>query len=44
LKRLGIPDAFANKYGSQDDLMEIYGLQPPQIARSVRDGLRRRAA
>ena len=32
LKRLGIPDAFAVKYGSQDDLMQLYGLQPPQIA------------
>jgi transketolase len=40
IKRLGIPDAFAVKYGSQDDLMEFYGLQPPQIAESVRDGLR----
>ena len=40
LKRLGIADAFAKKYGSQDDLMAVYGLQPPQIAQSVRDGLR----
>ena len=31
-------------YGSQDDLMEIYGLQPPQIAQAVRDGLCLRAA
>jgi len=44
LKRLGIPDAFAKKYGSQDDLMEIYGIQPPQIAQAVRDGLRIRAS
>ncbi len=44
VKRLGIPDAFAHKYGSQDQLMEIYGLQPPAIAQAVRDGLRRRAA
>jgi transketolase len=44
VKRLGIPDAFAHKYGSQDQLMEIYGLQPPEIAQSVRDGLCRRAA
>ncbi len=41
LKRLGIPDAFAKNYGSQDDLMELYGIQPPQIAQAVRDGLRR---
>jgi transketolase len=40
IKRLGIPDAFAVKYGSQDDLMELYGLQPPQIAQTVRDTLR----
>ena len=39
IKRLGIPDAFAHHYGSQDDLMEVYGLQPAQIARAVRDGL-----
>jgi transketolase len=44
VKRLGIPDAFAHKYGSQDQLMEIYGLQPPGIAQAVRDGLGRRAA
>lgn len=44
VKRLGIPDAFAEKYGSQDDLMEIYGLQPPQIAQAVRDRLRSFAA
>ena len=41
LKRLGIPDAFAKNYGSQDDLMQIYGLQPPQIAATVRESLRR---
>jgi transketolase len=44
LKRLGIPDAFAKHYGSQDDLMQLYGLQPPEIAAAVRDGLRLRAA
>jgi transketolase len=42
LRRLGIPDAFAENYGSQDQLMEIYGVQPPGIMRAVRDGLRRR--
>jgi transketolase len=40
LRRLGIPDAFATHYGSQDDLMETYGLQPRQIAHTVRDELR----
>jgi transketolase len=44
VKRLGIPDDFAHKYGNQDQLMELYGLQPQGIAASVREGLRRRAA
>jgi len=44
VKRLGIPDVFAHKYGSQDQLMELYGLQPPEIAQTVRDGLQRRRA
>jgi transketolase C-terminal domain/subunit len=44
VKRLGIPDDFTHKYGSQDQLMELYGLQPPGIAQAVRDGLRRVAA
>jgi transketolase len=39
IRRLGIPDAFAVKYGSQDQLMEFYGLQPPQIAAAVRAAL-----
>jgi len=43
VKRLGIPDAFAKNYGSQDQLMELYGLQPPGIAAVVRNGLRHRA-
>jgi len=44
IKRLGIPDVFAEKYGSQDQLMEIYGLQPPSIVQTVRDELQRRRA
>jgi hypothetical protein len=36
IRKLGIPDAFAEHYGSQDDLMELYGLQSPQIADVVR--------
>ena len=36
IKRIGIPDAFAKHYGSQDDLMEAYGLQPTQIVDAVR--------
>src|SRR5262249_37063819 len=30
--RLGLEDAFPHKYGTQNDLWELYGLTPPQIA------------
>ncbi len=33
--RLGLPDAFPHKYGLQEDLFEIYGLMPEQIAATV---------
>ena len=36
VKRLGLPDAFAPHYGSQDDLLATYGLLPAGIAGSVR--------
>jgi transketolase len=36
LVRLGIPDSFATQYGSQESLLELYELQPPQIAARVR--------
>lgn len=39
VKRLGIPDVFAAHYGSQDDLLQTYGLQPQQIAETVRNTL-----
>ena len=39
-RRLGIPDAFSEEYGSQDSLMQTYGLQPPQIADSIREAVR----
>lgn len=44
IRRLGIPDRFPNKYGSQDELLEYYGLQPPQIATTVLETLGRVAA
>lgn len=44
IKRLGIPDDFAHNYGSQDDLMEIYGLQPKQIVEAVRTAVQGLAA
>ena len=44
LVTLGIPDVFPEKYGSQDDLLELYGLQPHQIAGAVTKTLGRNAA
>jgi len=32
LLRMGIPDRFPDKYGSQDDLLKTFGLLPEQIA------------
>jgi len=40
LVRLGIPDVFPHQYGSQDSMMEAFGLQPPQIAASIKSALR----
>ena len=36
VRRLGIPDVFPAAYGSQDSLMKTFGLQPNQIAQTVR--------
>jgi transketolase len=36
MRRIGIPDVFAKDYGSQDWLMEMFGMQAPQIAECVR--------
>ena len=35
IMRIGLPDAFPHKYGLQEDLFEIYGLMPTQIAATV---------
>lgn len=40
VRRLGIPDRFVDSYGVQDDLLERFGLQPPQIADAVRELVR----
>jgi transketolase len=37
LLRIGIPDRFPTEYGSQDSMMESFGLQPPAIAASVKN-------
>lgn len=37
--RLGLPDEFPHHYGSQQDLLGIYGLTPDHIAAAVRKSL-----
>jgi transketolase len=39
IRRLALPDAFPHKYGVQNDLLEIYGLMPDQIAATVSNAL-----
>jgi transketolase len=39
--RLALPDAFPHNYGVQNDLLELYGLMPNQIAASVAGALGR---
>ena len=34
--RLGLPDEFPHNYGVQDDLLDVYGLMPKQIAARVK--------
>lgn len=41
VKRLGLPDAFTRNYGSQDDLLAEVGLQPEQLADTVKATLGR---
>jgi transketolase len=43
LLRLGLPDAFPDRYGSQDSLLAYYGLEPKAIAAAVTGFLRDRA-
>src|SRR5262245_12609125 len=42
--RLGLPDEFPHNYGLQEDLFDIYGLMPAQIAASVRGALKDKVA
>ena len=35
IKRIALPDSFSKNYGVQNDLFEVYGLSPRQIARTV---------
>jgi len=36
IHRIALPDVFPEDYGSQDSLMQHYGLQPPEIADAIR--------
>jgi len=40
LVRIGLPDAFPHKYGLQEELFEVYGLAPAQIATRVSKSLK----
>jgi transketolase len=44
LKRIGIPNIFPTEYGSQDSMMETFGLQPDGIAATVRAAVNALAA
>ena len=41
VQKLGLADKFAKNYGSQDDLLELSGLQPHQIAERIGQVLQR---
>ena len=41
--RLGLPDEFPHNYGLQDDLFDIYGLMPAQIAARIAKHAARKA-
>ena len=41
IKRLGLADAYAQHYGSQNDLLEVNGLMPSQIAETTAQFLNR---
>lgn len=44
IRRLGIPDDFPHNYGSQDDLLDTFGLQPAGIVDAVRRAVGKQAA
>jgi len=42
--RLGLPDQFAKEYGSQNSLLETYGLSPDKIVQSINQVLKKEFA
>jgi transketolase len=43
IRRIALPDAFPKKYGVQNDLFEVFGLLPDQIAATVKTAADRAA-
>jgi len=41
VQKLGLADEFAKNYGSQDDLLQLSGLQPHQVAGRIEQALQR---
>ncbi len=41
--RIGLEDAFPMAYGSQDELMQRFGLQPPEIAEQIKIAMQERS-
>lgn len=37
IRRIGIPDVFADHYGSQNDLMRLYGITAAEVVKTVKD-------
>ena len=37
VRRIGIPDVFADHYGSQNDLLKLYGITAAEVVRKVKD-------
>jgi transketolase len=44
IRRIALPDAFPHKYGVQNDLFEVFGLTPAQIAATASAALPREMA
>jgi transketolase len=40
IRRVALPDAFPHHYGVQEQLFELYGLAPPQVAATVAAALK----
>ncbi len=41
--RIGLPDTFPTQYGSQDSMMDFYGLQPPELVQTIERAISHKA-